>query len=103
MLHPYTLFACHTGEKDEISDLSSRYAWNNWFWLIGAACPAIQWFFARKYPRSILRYIYFPAIFGAAAMIPPATTWWLGQWVLVGLTFNWIIKKYYFGWWSMCS
>jgi OPT family small oligopeptide transporter len=75
------------------------YAWNNWFWLIGAVLPVGQYFLARKYPRSILRYIFFPAIFGAAGMIPPATTWYLGQWVLVGLIFNWWIRKRWFGWW----
>lgn len=76
------------------------YSWTNWFWFIGAACPAIQFFVARKFPRSPLRYIFFPAIFGAAGMIPPATAWYLGQWVIVGLIFNYFIKKRYFGWWS---
>ncbi|KAK7403930.1 hypothetical protein QQX98_010300 [Neonectria punicea] len=75
------------------------YSWVNYFWLIGAALPVIQYFLARKYPRSFLRYVFFPAIFGAAGMIPPATTWWLGQWVIVGLIFNWWIKHRYYGWW----
>uniref|UniRef100_L2FRZ5 Small oligopeptide opt family n=1 Tax=Colletotrichum fructicola (strain Nara gc5) TaxID=1213859 RepID=L2FRZ5_COLFN len=48
----------------------------------------------------IMRYIFFPAIFGAAGMIPPATTWWLGQWVIVGLIFNWWIRGRFFGWWT---
>lgn len=76
------------------------YSWTNWFWFIGAACPAIQFFVARKFPRSPLRYVFFPAIFGAAGLIPPATAWYLGQWVIVGLIFNWFIKRRYFGWWS---
>ncbi|GKT87580.1 LOW QUALITY PROTEIN: OPT family small oligopeptide transporter [Colletotrichum tofieldiae] len=41
-----------------------------------------------------------PAIFGAAGMIPPATIWWLGQWVIVGLIFNWWVRKRFFGWWT---
>jgi hypothetical protein len=61
----------------------------------------IQYFLARRYPRSFLRYVFFPAIFGAAGMIPPATTWWLGQWVIVGLIFNWWIRRRFFGWWCM--
>ncbi|KUI63191.1 Sexual differentiation process protein isp4 [Cytospora mali] len=77
------------------------YSWTNWFWLIGAALPTIQFFFARKYPRSILRYIFFPAIFGAAGMIPPATAWYLAQWVMVGLIFNYFIRRAYFGWWNI--
>ncbi|KAM0815583.1 hypothetical protein AB5N19_01382 [Seiridium cardinale] len=76
------------------------YSWANWFWLIGAACPVAQYFLAKRYPRSFLRYVFFPAIFGAAGMIPPATTWYLGQYVIVGLLFNYVIKKRFFGWWS---
>jgi hypothetical protein len=45
-----------------------RYSWVNYFWLIGAVLPVIQYFLARKYPRSFLRYVFFPAIFGAAGM-----------------------------------
>ncbi|KAH7146222.1 OPT family small oligopeptide transporter [Dactylonectria macrodidyma] len=75
------------------------YSWVNYFWLIGAVLPVVQYYLARKYPRSFLRYVFFPAIFGGAGMIPPATTWWLGQWVIVGLIFNWWIKRRFFGWW----
>ena len=78
----------------------SLYSWTNYFWLFGAALPFGQWLLARRYPRSWLRYVFFPAIFGAAGMIPPATTWYLGQWVIVGLFFNWWIKRRYPGWWT---
>lgn len=60
----------------------------------------VQYFVARRYPRSILRYVFFPAIFGAAGQIPPATCWYLGQWVIVGLIFNYFIRRRFFGWWS---
>lgn len=53
------------------------FSWVNWFWLIGAVLPVIQYFLALRYPRSFLRYVFFPAIFGAAGMIPPATFWYL--------------------------
>jgi hypothetical protein len=76
------------------------YSWVNYFWLIGAICPVVQYFLARRYPRSMLRYVFFPAIFGAAGMIPPATVYWLGSWCIVGLIFNLIIKKRFFGWWA---
>lgn len=76
------------------------YSWTNWFWFIGAALPTIQFFVARKYPRSILRYIFFPTVFGAAGMIPPATAWYLAQWAIVGFIFNYSIRRAYFGWWS---
>ncbi|UKZ47498.1 hypothetical protein TrVGV298_001717 [Trichoderma virens] len=76
------------------------YSWINWFWLIGFACPLIQWIIARRYPRSMVRYIVFPALFGAAGMIPPATTWYLAQWCIVGLIFNWWIRRRWLGWWT---
>ena len=76
------------------------YSWCNYFWLIGFLCPVIQYVLARRYPRSALRYVVFPAFFGAAGMIPPATTWNLAQWCIVGLIFNWIIRRMYPGWWS---
>jgi len=78
----------------------SIYSWVNWFWFIGFICPFAQYFLARRYPRSFLRYVFFPAMFGAAGMIPPATMWYLAQYVMVGLFFNWWIKKRYFGWWA---
>lgn len=76
------------------------YSWCNWFWLIGFICPTAQYFAARRWPRSPLRYVVFPAFFGAAGMIPPATTWYLAQWCIVGLIFNVFIRRRYFGWWS---
>ena len=78
----------------------SIYSWTNYFWLIGAALPTIQYFLARRYPRSIFRYIFFPTIFGVAGMIPPATAWYIGQWIIVGFIFNVWIRSRYFGWWS---
>lgn len=41
-----------------------------------------------------------PAIFGAAGMIPPATLYFLFQWVIVGLAFNLVVRRMFFGWWS---
>lgn len=76
------------------------FAWINWFWLIGAACPAIHYVLARRWPRSWLRYLFTPAIFGAAGMIPPATTWYLMNYVLFGLAFNWLVRRHFLGWWT---
>lgn len=73
------------------------------FWLIGAVLVVIQYVVARRYPRGPLRYVFFPAVFGAAGQIPPATCWYLGQWVIVGLIFNYVIRRRFFGWWSMCA
>ncbi|UNI18463.1 hypothetical protein JDV02_004731 [Purpureocillium takamizusanense] len=76
------------------------YSWTNWFWFIGFAIPVIQFIVARRYPRSWTRYIIAPAIFGAAGQIPPATLYFLLQWVIVGLIFNGLIRRRFFGWWS---
>ncbi|PNY24300.1 Sexual differentiation process protein isp4 [Tolypocladium capitatum] len=75
-------------------------SWTNYFWLIGFALPVIQYFVARRYPRSIVRYLMFPVIFGAGGMVPPATYYNLWQYVIVGLAFNYFIRRRYFGWWS---
>ncbi|KAH6653062.1 OPT oligopeptide transporter protein-domain-containing protein [Truncatella angustata] len=76
------------------------YSWCNWFWLVGAALPAIQYVIARKYPKSPAKYIFFPALFGISGMIPPATLFALLCWLTVGLTFNVVVKRKYFGWWK---
>ncbi|KAG6185232.1 hypothetical protein E4U35_007572 [Claviceps purpurea] len=76
------------------------YAWTNWFWLIGFILPVMQYLIARRYPKTVLRYLITPALFGAAGMIPPATLYFLFQWVIVGLVFNLVIRRMYFGWWS---
>lgn len=76
------------------------YSWTNWFWLIGFVVPVVQYLIARRYPRTFLRYLISPALFGAAGMIPPATLYFLFQWVIVGLAFNLVIRRMFFGWWS---
>ncbi|OAA72327.1 small oligopeptide transporter, OPT family [Cordyceps fumosorosea ARSEF 2679] len=76
------------------------FSWLNWFWLIGAALPVIQYFITRRNPRSIFRYMLTPVIFGAAGQIPPATLYYLWQFVTVGLVFNWFLRRRYFGWWQ---
>ncbi|KAH8888862.1 OPT family small oligopeptide transporter [Thozetella sp. PMI_491] len=76
------------------------YSWVNWFWFIGAAVPVLHYILARRFPRSFLRYVFTPAIFGAGGMIPPATPWYLAQYVIVGCIFNVWIRRRWFGWWS---
>ena len=76
------------------------YSWANYFWLIGFMLPVVQYLVARQWPRSPVRYIIWPAVFGAAGMIPPATLYYLWQFVIVGLIFNWFIKRRWTGWWS---
>lgn len=44
-------------------------------WLMGAVTPVIPWYFARKYPMSIWRYLHVPLIWGGSGYLPPATTY----------------------------
>ena len=81
----------------------SIYSWTNWFWFIGAAVVVVQYFVARKWPRSWARYIVWPAVFSACGLVPPATLYYLLPWVIVGVIFNGWIRRRYFGWWSKFS
>ncbi|KAI1263905.1 OPT family small oligopeptide transporter [Xylariaceae sp. FL1019] len=75
------------------------YSSLQWFWLVGGVTPIITWFLARRYPKSIARYINTPLLFGGAGYIPPATVYTYLCWGTVGLTFNWFIKRKWNGWW----
>ena len=66
----------------------------------GQGPERIQFFFARRYPKSPARFIFFPAIFGASGLIPPATLNALLCWLIIGIVFNVIIKSKYAGWWA---
>lgn len=78
----------------------ATYSWTNWFFLIGFICPIIQYYIARRYPRSFVRYVFLPAFFGVSGMIPPATMFQLFCFCSMGLFFNWFLKSKYPGWWA---
>ena len=75
------------------------YSSLQWFWLVGAITPLLTWFLARRYPRSIWRYINIPLIFGGSGWIPPATTFIYFCWGGVGTLFNFFIRRRNAGWW----
>lgn len=70
-----------------------------WFWLAGAALPVIIYFGARAFPRSPIKYLSAPIIFGGSALIPPATPLNYLAWGIVGFIFNKLIRDRYRGWW----
>ncbi|PSR88582.1 OPT family small oligopeptide transporter, partial [Coniella lustricola] len=70
-----------------------------WFWLLGAVTPLVTWFFARKYPMSLWRYIHVPLILGGSGYLPPATTYIYLCWGVVGTIFNFFIKRRWNAWW----
>ncbi|KAI0522299.1 OPT family small oligopeptide transporter [Xylaria bambusicola] len=75
------------------------YSSLQWFWLVGAVSPVITWFVARRYPKSIARYINMPLVFGGSGWIPPATAYSYLCWGSVGFFFNYLTKRRFRGWW----
>ncbi|KAI1755875.1 OPT family small oligopeptide transporter [Xylaria castorea] len=78
---------------------NALYSSLQWFWLVGAVSPVIAWFLARRYPKSMARYINMPLVFGGSGWIPPATAYSYLCWGSVGLLFNYFIKRRFNGWW----
>lgn len=70
-----------------------------YFWLVGAVTPVITWFLARRYPKSLWRYVNMPLIFGGSGWLPPATVFIYLCWGSVGTFFNWFVKRRWTGWW----
>lgn len=71
-----------------------------WFFLVGAVTPIIFYFAARKWPKSPIKYLMAPLLFGGAGYIPPATPLNYLSWGIVGYVFQKHIRTKYFGWWS---
>lgn len=70
-----------------------------WFWLAGAILPVLIYIGARMYPKSQIRFLNAPLIFGGAGLIPPATPLNYLTWGIVGIIFNKYIRDRWRGWW----
>jgi OPT family oligopeptide transporter len=70
------------------------------FFIMGAILPVIIYFSIKKWPKSWVRFLMAPLIFGGAGAIPPATPLNYLSWGIVGFIFQFWIKKRHFGWWS---
>lgn len=70
------------------------------FFLVGAATPVVIYFAAKKWPRSPLKHLMAPLIFGGSGMIPPATPLNYLSWGFVGWVFQYVIRERHFAWWS---
>ncbi|KAI1272832.1 OPT family small oligopeptide transporter [Xylaria sp. FL0933] len=77
----------------------SLYVNFNWFWLIGGALPVVLWVMVRKLRIDFARHLNAPILLGAMAWLPPATPLSFSSWAIVGLIFNYFIRKHYSGWW----
>lgn len=78
---------------------NALYSSLQWFWLVGAVTPIITWLLARRWPKSIWRYVNTPVIFGGSGLLPPATVYIYLCWGSVGVVFNYYIKRRFTGWW----
>jgi len=72
----------------------------SFFFLIGAACPVILWFFTRRYPNTILNYLNFPLIFTGVGQIPPATAVNYVPWAIIGFIFQYVVRRKHFSYWA---
>ncbi|KAJ3574034.1 hypothetical protein NPX13_g4497 [Xylaria arbuscula] len=77
----------------------SLYVNFNWFWLVGGALPVVIWVMVRKLRINFARHLNAPILLGAMAWLPPATPLSFSSWAIVGLVFNYFIRKRYDSWW----
>ncbi|PNP57911.1 hypothetical protein THARTR1_02069 [Trichoderma harzianum] len=70
------------------------------FFILGAITPIIVYFIVKKYPKSPVRFLIAPLLFGGPGSIPPATPLNYFSWGIVGFIFQFWVKKRYFRWWS---
>jgi len=77
----------------------SLYSGLLWFWLAGALFPVVIYVGARMFPKSNIRYLSAPLIFGGTGELPPATPLNFLSWGIIGYIFNKYIKNRYRGWW----
>ena len=69
--------------------------------LIGAVLPIPAWILMKKFPHwTWLKYIHFPIMLSATAMLPPAPAGNYPAWLAVGFFFNFILARYARRWWK---
>ncbi|KAI1791295.1 OPT oligopeptide transporter [Ganoderma leucocontextum] len=70
------------------------------FFLAGALAPLGGYLITLKWPNSVFKYVNFPVIFSGTGLIPPATAFNYVPWTIVGFTFNYVIRRRHFSWWT---
>ncbi|KAF2664244.1 OPT family small oligopeptide transporter [Microthyrium microscopicum] len=71
-----------------------------WFWLLGALLPIAFCLLTKKFPRSFVRHLNAPVMLGAMGWLPPATPLNFSSWAIVGLIFNYWVRRRWSGWWK---
>ncbi|KAK3141635.1 hypothetical protein QOZ80_4BG0336440 [Eleusine coracana subsp. coracana] len=74
----------------------------NWFFLGGLIGPVFVWLLARAFPAHArwISLINLPVLLGATGNMPPASTLNFTAWCFVGMVFNFIVFRYWKGWWQ---
>ncbi|PGH32845.1 OPT family small oligopeptide transporter [[Emmonsia] crescens] len=85
---------------DRMFGPGSLYESIQWFWLLGALLPILFYVLVRLFPRSPARLLNAPVMLGAMAWLPPATPLSFASWAIVGLIFNFWIRRRWPGWWQ---
>ncbi|KAI2637347.1 OPT oligopeptide transporter protein-domain-containing protein [Xylaria nigripes] len=70
------------------------------FFILGAITPVLIYYAAKRYPRSPVKHLMAPLIFGGAGQIPPATPLNYLTWGIVGYVFQVVIRRRHSRWWS---
>ncbi|KAL8131034.1 oligopeptide transporter 2-like [Apium graveolens] len=77
------------------------YSKLNWFFLLGGLGPIIVWLLHKAFPnQKWIKLINLPVLFGATAMMPPATSLNYNSWIFVGIVFNYFVFRYRKDWWK---
>ncbi|KLJ05633.1 OPT family small oligopeptide transporter [Blastomyces silverae] len=85
---------------DRMFGPGSLYESIQWFWLLGALFPVLFYVLIRMFPRSPARLLNAPVMLGAMAWLPPATPLSFASWAIIGLIFNFWIRRRWPGWWQ---
>jgi OPT oligopeptide transporter protein len=68
--------------------------------LFGLLIPVPFYFLAKRFPRSIWRYVNFPALLYGAINLSPYNLNYIWAPTIVGFVFNYYIKRRYLAWWE---
>lgn len=71
----------------------------HYFWILGALLPVVFYLAARRFPKSVARFLHAPVMLGSMAWLPPATPLNFSTWAIVGFLFNFWIRRRWNGWW----
>jgi len=67
---------------------------------IGAFLPVPFYFWQRRWPKSVVKFVSIPVMLNGPTFIPPATGINYSSWFLVGMIFQYFVRTRNFRWWS---